>query len=41
MYLTTERDLGLAIETAYIHCRPGGAALFAPDYVRETFFAAF
>jgi SAM-dependent methyltransferase len=37
MYLTTEHDLGLAIETAYIHCRSGGAALFAPDCVRETF----
>jgi SAM-dependent methyltransferase len=37
MYLTTEHDLGLTIETAYVHCRSGGAALLAPDYVRETF----
>lgn len=36
-YLTTEVDLRSAIETAYLHCEPGGAALFAPDYVRENF----
>jgi len=36
-YMTTEADLKQAIETAYLHCRPGGAALFAPDFVRETF----
>ena len=36
MYMTTEEDLRLAIETAFVHCRPGGAALFAPDHVRET-----
>jgi SAM-dependent methyltransferase len=38
-YLTTERDLAAAIETAYVHCAPGGAALFAPDYVRENLVA--
>jgi hypothetical protein len=27
----------MAIETADVHCRPGGVALFAPDYVRENF----
>lgn len=37
MYLTSEADLLAAFETAFIHCRPGGAALFAPDYLRETF----
>ena len=37
MYLTTEADLGRAVETAYAHCRPGGAALFVPDCVREIF----
>jgi hypothetical protein len=37
MYMTTEADLRQAMETAYVHCRPGGAALFAPDWVRETF----
>ena len=37
MYLTELDSLGAAIETAYIHCRPGGVALFVPDDVRETF----
>ena len=36
-YMTTESDLRLAIDTAFVHCRPGGAALFAPDHVRENF----
>ena len=36
-YLTTADDLREALETAFIHCRPGGAALFCPDYVRETY----
>jgi SAM-dependent methyltransferase len=36
-YLTTLDDLRRAAETAFVHCRPGGAALFAPDCVRETF----
>lgn len=36
-YMATEADLRAAIETAFAHCAPGGAALFAPDYVRETF----
>lgn len=36
-YMTTASDLRRAIETAFVHCRPGGAALFAPDHVRETF----
>lgn len=37
MYMTNEADLRAAMRTAYRHCRPGGAALFVPDYVRETF----
>ncbi len=37
MYMTTERDLLRAIETAYVNCRPGGVALFVPDCVREMF----
>jgi SAM-dependent methyltransferase len=37
MYMTAEDDLAGAVRTAFVHCRPGGAALFAPDYVRETF----
>ena len=36
-YMTTEHDLRLALETAFIHCNPGGLALLVPDYVRETF----
>ena len=39
-YMTTESDLRQAIATAFAHCRPGGAALFAPDYVRENFRAS-
>jgi SAM-dependent methyltransferase len=37
MYMTTEADLRAAIRTAYVHTRPGGAAVFAPDVFRETF----
>jgi len=36
-YMTSEADLRQAIETAFVHCAPGGAALFAPDALRETF----
>lgn len=36
-YLTSETELALAIETAFIHCKPGGVALCAPDYIKETF----
>jgi len=36
-YLTRTADLQKAIETACVHCKPGGVALFAPDCVRETF----
>jgi hypothetical protein len=36
-YMATEADLRAAIQTAFVHCRPGGAALFTPDYVRESF----
>jgi trans-aconitate methyltransferase len=37
VYMTTVDDLAAAARTAFEHTRPGGAALFAPDYVRETF----
>ena len=40
VYMTTEADLRSAMETAYVHCKPGGAALFAPDHVRENFRAS-
>ena len=36
-YMTTESDLRKAIETALVHCKPGGVALFCPDYIRENF----
>ena len=37
MYMTTEDDLRAALETAFVHTRPGGVALLQPDYTRETF----
>jgi hypothetical protein len=37
VYMTTLADLRQAVETAFLHCAPGGAALFAPDHVRENF----
>lgn len=36
-YMTTEADLLAAARTAFEHTRPGGAAVFAADYMRETF----
>ena len=36
-YMTTADDLRAALVTAAVHCKPGGWALFAPDYVQETF----
>jgi trans-aconitate methyltransferase len=36
-YMLTEDDLRLAMETAFVHCRPGGVAVFVPDCTRETF----
>lgn len=36
-YMTTEADLKAVFETAHVHCKDGGVALFAPDWVRETF----
>jgi SAM-dependent methyltransferase len=38
-YMTSEADLRAAMATAFAHCRPGGVALFVPDYVRETWRA--
>ncbi len=38
-YMTTESDLRQAIETAFVHCKPGGVALFCPDHIRENFEA--
>jgi len=36
-YMITEADLRKAIETAFVHCRPGGIAVFVPDHTAETF----
>ena len=36
-YMTTEPDLRAAIETAFVHTRPGGAAIFTPDDLADTF----
>ncbi len=36
-YMTTPDDLRQAFETAFMHCKSGGMALFVPDSVRETF----
>jgi SAM-dependent methyltransferase len=36
-HMTTEADLRAVMQTAYEHCRPGGVALFVPDFVRESF----
>src|SRR5215469_1605002 len=36
-YMTTLEDLKQAIETAYVHCKSGGIAIFVPDEVSETF----
>lgn len=37
MYMTTEEDLARAMETAFVHCSPGGAVVIAPDHTRELF----
>ena len=39
-YVTSEGDLRQVIETAFAHCRPGGIAVFVPDYTAETFRSA-
>ncbi|HEY8923470.1 MAG TPA: class I SAM-dependent methyltransferase [Polyangia bacterium] len=36
-YMTTRAELAAVAATAFAHTRPGGAAVFAPDYVREAF----
>lgn len=37
MYMITEEDLRAAALTAFVHTRPGGAAVFAPDCVLDGF----
>jgi SAM-dependent methyltransferase len=36
-YMLTEADLAKAIETAFVHCRPGGVAVFMPNHITDTF----
>jgi methyltransferase family protein len=36
-YITNADDLRAVMETAFVHCRSSGVALFAPDHVRERF----
>ncbi|MGH9270312.1 MAG: class I SAM-dependent methyltransferase [Ilumatobacteraceae bacterium] len=36
-YMVTEGDLRQAMETAFVHCRPGGVVVITPDEVSETF----
>lgn len=36
-YMTTRDDLRKAAQTAFVHLRTGGAAVFAPDCTRESF----
>ncbi|TDD95413.1 class I SAM-dependent methyltransferase [Jiangella asiatica] len=36
-YMLTEDDLAQAIATTFVHCRPGGVAVFVPDHTVETF----
>jgi SAM-dependent methyltransferase len=36
-YIKSHDDLRKTLDTAYVHCMPGGLALFHPDFTRETF----
>ena len=36
-FMACEADLRAALKTAFVHCRPGGGLVIAPDYIRETF----
>ncbi len=36
-YMVTLNDLRRALRTAFVHCRPGGLALFVPDWTSEHF----
>ena len=37
IYAIDPASVRATLGTAYRHCRPGGAALVAPDFVRKTF----
>jgi SAM-dependent methyltransferase len=36
-YMASAEDLKSALRTAFVHLKPGGVALFAPDHLREAF----
>lgn len=36
VYMTSEEDLRAALQTAFVHTRPGGVGIFLPDATRET-----
>lgn len=36
-YMTSESDLRAAVETVFLHCRPGGVAVLVPDDIAENF----
>lgn len=36
-YMTSQADLRAALQTAWVHLRPGGVAIFLPDWVRDTY----
>lgn len=36
-YMESEVDLASVAETAFVHCRPGGIAVFVPDDIKDTF----
>jgi SAM-dependent methyltransferase len=36
-YMTTEADLRAAVETVWVHCRPGGVVVLVPDNIAENF----
>jgi SAM-dependent methyltransferase len=37
VYMTSRDDLAAAVETAFVHTRPGGIALFCPDHTKDNF----
>lgn len=37
MYMCSEQDLRAVADTAFVHLRPGGVAVFAPDVVKDRF----
>ncbi|MFH1184432.1 MAG: class I SAM-dependent methyltransferase, partial [Chloroflexota bacterium] len=40
-YMLSLSQLSEALQTAFVHCRPGGVALFVPDWTAERFRPSF